>query len=200
MITFGLVEPKCILLEHVTLTPTSVEARYLELEGHTLQSSSSSSSGTKMSCSSSSAAKFLLIWVPTYKKGTTTRAIRKRPSGVCSPVSYPIKTKLVHVTPLDHVMCEWKPFDKRAITSLTLFTNTPHFIYQKHVPSWVWAEWLRTMWSRLSGMVSQYSVCYDTLAAGRGRFWEPSVWTSSREPTPWWQLDAVTMRKSKVRL
>lgn len=61
MITFGLVEPKCILLEHVTLTPTSVEARYLELEGHTLQSSSSSSSGTKMSCSSSSAAKFLLI-------------------------------------------------------------------------------------------------------------------------------------------
>lgn len=49
------------------------------------QSSSSSSSGTKMSCSSSSAAKFLLIWVPTYKKGTTTRAILIRPKGVCRP-------------------------------------------------------------------------------------------------------------------
>lgn len=49
------------------------------------QSSSSSSSGTKMSCSSSSAAKFLLIRVPTYKKGTTTRAILKRPKGVCFP-------------------------------------------------------------------------------------------------------------------
>lgn len=38
-----------------------------------------------MSCSSSSAAKFLLIRVPTYKKGTTTTAIRIRPKVVCSP-------------------------------------------------------------------------------------------------------------------
>lgn len=46
------------------------------------QSSSSSSSGTKMSCSSSTAAKFLLIWVPTYRKGTTTKAMRMSPKGV----------------------------------------------------------------------------------------------------------------------
>lgn len=46
------------------------------------QSSSSSSSGTKMSCSSSTAAKFLLIWVPTYRKGTTTTAMRMSPNGV----------------------------------------------------------------------------------------------------------------------
>lgn len=46
------------------------------------QSSSSSSSGTKMSCSSRRAAKFLLIRVPTYKKGTTTAVMRIRPNGV----------------------------------------------------------------------------------------------------------------------
>lgn len=65
--------------------PHSWEAIPDNQEAHTPlpQSSSSSSSGTKMSCSSSSAAKFLLIWVPTYKKGTTTRAIRTRPKGVC---------------------------------------------------------------------------------------------------------------------
>lgn len=46
------------------------------------QSSSSSSSGTKMSCSSKRAAKFLLIRVPTYRKGTTTAVMRMRPNGV----------------------------------------------------------------------------------------------------------------------
>lgn len=46
------------------------------------QSSSSSSSGTKISCSSRRAAKFLLIRVPTYRKGTTTIVMRIRPNGV----------------------------------------------------------------------------------------------------------------------
>lgn len=35
-----------------------------------------------MSCSSRRAAKFLLIRVPTYRKGTTTTVIRIRPNGV----------------------------------------------------------------------------------------------------------------------
>lgn len=48
------------------------------------QSSSSSSSGTKMSCSSKRAAKFLLMRVPTYRKGTTTTVMRIRPNGVLS--------------------------------------------------------------------------------------------------------------------
>lgn len=45
-----------------------------------------------MSCSSSSAAKFLLIRVPTYRKGTTTTAIRTRPNGVCSPEQQLLKS------------------------------------------------------------------------------------------------------------
>lgn len=70
-----------------------------------LQSSSSSSSGTKMSCSSSSAAKFLLIWVPTYKKGSTTRAILKRPKGVCLHIT-------TETAALDHVTQRYTSKDR----------------------------------------------------------------------------------------
>lgn len=80
------------------------------------QSSSSSSSGTNMSCSSKRAAKFLLISVPTYKKGITTMVMRIRPNEVWKTENVTVlnsplwkrKKKHSYYQKTSYSTCTWK--------------------------------------------------------------------------------------------